>query len=459
MATNDSKKRKKRKAVAEFSFPIRPFLTFNLPSEGENSETDSHHFLEKRFSGTIVGTSVWIDDCTVVPASDGGDSISAVDLIYRYGCFGKGSLSRSKPGDVQRKRKAEAERLANEKLTKMMTRPQANPDGNDIDEEELARLHDLDRSPDVQHEETLLVVSPPSKRVDRGTMEAFQFSADDDWDDIACPSTSDGEGHEWEHQDQNATSVPKPMIEDKSPASSSPESPTRDHEVIACTEKPSENTNCGGEVEDQVKDAASPKPEDDLPFQERLVLSLEEAFFLHFSLDCLNVRNDDGCVLSTKDLWQLCCDLQPTFVSRYVVYHYFRAKGWVCRPGLKFGVDFLLYKTSPEFYHSEYGVVVALDNTSAESTSSGAESRTIGSVSWPLSWRELIRLERVGESVAKKILLAVIKYPVPRPQADVDCFLRLRQFSVEVCWCVSLCIFLSYCEEITCSTCSQQEAT
>ena len=77
----------------------------------------------------------------------------------------------------------------------------------------------------------------------------------------------------------------------------------------------------------------------------------------------------------------------PDFVTRYAAYHHFRSKGWVVRPGTKFGADFLLYKEGPAYYHASYSVVVQTDDHR-------------------LSWPDLSGLNRVTETAAKEVLLA-----------------------------------------------------
>lgn len=47
--------------------------------------------------------------------------------------------------------------------------------------------------------------------------------------------------------------------------------------------------------------------------------------------------------------------LQPDnpFIVNYVVYHHYRSLGWVVKSGVKFCVDYLLYKRGPVFDHAE----------------------------------------------------------------------------------------------------------
>ena len=41
------------------------------------------------------------------------------------------------------------------------------------------------------------------------------------------------------------------------------------------------------------------------------------------------------------------------FLINYVVYHHYRSLGWVVKGGIKFCVDYLLYKRGPVFSHAE----------------------------------------------------------------------------------------------------------
>ena len=41
------------------------------------------------------------------------------------------------------------------------------------------------------------------------------------------------------------------------------------------------------------------------------------------------------------------------FLINYVVYHHYRSLGWVVKGGIKFCVDYLLYKRGPVFAHAE----------------------------------------------------------------------------------------------------------
>lgn len=93
---------------------------------------------------------------------------------------------------------------------------------------------------------------------------------------------------------------------------------------------------------------------------EHLQLTLEEAFFLAYGLGVLQITDpeDGGNTLDVHQLLDLArrhsyfpplepgAALEPDdpFLLNYVVYHHFRSLGWVVKPGIKFGVD---YRTSP----------------------------------------------------------------------------------------------------------------
>jgi tRNA-splicing endonuclease subunit Sen2 len=133
---------------------------------------------------------------------------------------------------------------------------------------------------------------------------------------------------------------------------------------------------------------------------EHLQLSLEEAFFLVFAVECIAVslsRSElatteggqstapltiqecwlqfakcslsaekstiiNECSLQTQQSRTLCNKFQwradNPFIVRYVVYHYFRSQGWIVKDGLKYGTDFLLYRKGMVFGHSQYAVKV-----------------------------------------------------------------------------------------------------
>lgn len=94
--------------------------------------------------------------------------------------------------------------------------------------------------------------------------------------------------------------------------------------------------------DDTVADPEIPKTivPDPFPLAESLVLFMEEALFLHFTLKCLTIVDLNGQLMATHALTQKFMSMNPHFVRNFVVYQYFRAKNWIVKSGLKFGGDF-----------------------------------------------------------------------------------------------------------------------
>ncbi|XP_043495969.1 tRNA-splicing endonuclease subunit Sen2 [Polistes fuscatus] len=140
------------------------------------------------------------------------------------------------------------------------------------------------------------------------------------------------------------------------------------------------------------------------PVMESLHMSFEETFFLMFALDCLQLIHFDGSLMDIHSAWLYFCEEDKNFIQNYVVYHYFRSKGWVVKSGLKYGGDFLLYKQGPSFYHASYIVIIdVVDADSLTKIPSKSSRKT--------SWSNLIGLDRLSECAAKEILFAQVLWP------------------------------------------------
>lgn len=94
------------------------------------------------------------------------------------------------------------------------------------------------------------------------------------------------------------------------------------------------------ETENYLKEITPKIKHESFPVQETLHLTFEETFFLLYGLGCLNLIDFDGNLLDIDSAWHFFCKADKNFVQNYVVYHYFRSKGWVVKPGLKYGGDF-----------------------------------------------------------------------------------------------------------------------
>ena len=147
---------------------------------------------------------------------------------------------------------------------------------------------------------------------------------------------------------------------------------------------------------------------DPYPVDEHLQLTSEVATYLTMEQDVLQVSSPDGSPVNTDSLWTHFLSMNDRFVEQYTAYRYYRSKGWVPKSGLKFGVDFLLYKQGPSFYHSSYAVVVTLIEQSLEPN---LESLCKPRVAAGLTWREVIALDRVNEAAGKELIVCYVVKP------------------------------------------------
>jgi len=83
-------------------------------------------------------------------------------------------------------------------------------------------------------------------------------------------------------------------------------------------------------------------------------LSLIEALFL--------LKNDKITILDPKteklyshdEFYEICKKIHHKFEEKFVIYQDLRQKGYIPRPGLKFGADFVVYKKGPGLEHSPF---------------------------------------------------------------------------------------------------------
>lgn len=73
--------------------------------------------------------------------------------------------------------------------------------------------------------------------------------------------------------------------------------------------------------------------------------------------------------------------------DRYKVYEYMKGKGFVVKNGIQFGVDFLLYRGSPDQYHAEWCCLV---------------------VDGPVPWSKIKTIARLAQDVRKRLVLCQV---------------------------------------------------
>lgn len=125
-------------------------------------------------------------------------------------------------------------------------------------------------------------------------------------------------------------------------------------------------------------------------FDKPLELSLIECTYLS-QQKRLNVRgHDDDKILSVDDLLKLGSERSDEFKDRFIVYSQLREKGYVVRPGLKFGTDFAVYERGPGKDHAPFLVHVIPQRKGVV----------------PL---DIVRAGRLATSVRKKFIIATVK--------------------------------------------------
>lgn len=122
---------------------------------------------------------------------------------------------------------------------------------------------------------------------------------------------------------------------------------------------------------------------------EYLQLCAEEAFYLMAEVGILSVMNKEGKQLSSSELWIHFSKISKSFGAKYSAYVHYRIGNWIPKSGLKFGVDFLLYKEGPLSYHSSFAAMVK-----------EAKQKSL-----PITWKEVIALNRVNEGAGKDLLI------------------------------------------------------
>ncbi len=116
-------------------------------------------------------------------------------------------------------------------------------------------------------------------------------------------------------------------------------------------------------------------------------LSLIEAYYLlnNGEISIYDVKNSSH--LSTKEFHEIATKIHFKFEEKNVIYRDLRERGYVPRPGLKFGADFVVYKRGPGLEHSSFIVHVL-----------PADSK--------ISAIDMVRAGRLATSVRKKFVIA-----------------------------------------------------
>ncbi|KAG9104297.1 tRNA splicing endonuclease subunit sen2 [Ceratobasidium sp. 370] len=172
---------------------------------------------------------------------------------------------------------------------------------------------------------------------------------------------------------------------------------------------------------------AEPEPEEEFTApedMEHLQLTLQEAYFLCWGLGCLRILDPaNGQYISSDALLPTFLSAYTTplldssteearpdnpFLVNYAVYHHYRSLGWVIRGGIKFCVDYMLYKRGPVFTHAEFAlVVIPVYEDLADKDTSPFQLQNTDRFSW--SW--LSTINRINTQVKKTLILVYVTIP------------------------------------------------
>ncbi|KAH9888946.1 hypothetical protein C8Q73DRAFT_708732 [Cubamyces lactineus] len=287
-------------------------------------------------------------------------------ILWRRGFFGKGDLSRSEPSWLARQ--INARKAAGNYMTSEEIREKRRAE---------RRQFKLDRA---------AAIARAAAEAEAAFAEGRQAAP------TVIPS-----GATWKPQQQQPSEGP-----------SLPEAPPED------SDEDGEGEGEGGEEEEPLENV------------EHLQLTLQEAWFLVWNLDCLTVLDPQtNEPMTLEQIWRAFQDVHsipppqsPTdpqalrfdnpFLVHYAAYHYYRALGWVVKGGIKFCVDFLLYKRGPVFHHAEFAVVVIPvyeDPADQESSPFNLPN------SQTFSWTWLSTVNRVNSQVQKTLILTYVTIP------------------------------------------------
>ena len=330
----------------------------------------------------------------------------AVRALWESGFFGKGSLSRSEPSWLDREKKRRGV-TANETSEEFTAQRRAE---RKKFKQERARKEREAIEAKLMEESGTRGNGHMGKRTARSRYEGFNGGPVD--------TLAESVESLFEQQPLSPP-VPPPITLSLSDAANRAETGKEDYFPPSCNESAAGDIPKPTERDLEAEAAA-------IENQEHLQLNLSEAFFLTYALGILQIRAQATSALLTSEtlftLFRQHCyfparepqDLQPDdpFVLQYVAYHHFRSLGWVVRPGIKFGVDWLLYLRGPVFSHAEFAIIVLPAYThpywrstpELQKSSEKKESK---------SWWSLHCVNRVQSQVRKSLVVCYVEVPTP----------------------------------------------
>ncbi len=124
-----------------------------------------------------------------------------------------------------------------------------------------------------------------------------------------------------------------------------------------------------------------------------LQLSLFDALYL-LEREKIEIYKD-GEIINKTEFLEFADKNYNRFYEKYIVYEDLRKKGYIPRAGMKFGVDFVVYKKGPGIDHSPFMVHIEHDHLVID----------------PIL---LLRAGRLATSVKKKFITAIVSKGYPK---------------------------------------------
>jgi tRNA-intron endonuclease len=122
-------------------------------------------------------------------------------------------------------------------------------------------------------------------------------------------------------------------------------------------------------------------------FAKPLELSVIEAFYLLKNEMITLFDPQQNKFLTSDEFYEIGKKIHHKFEEKFIIYQDLREKGYIPRPGLKFGADFVVYKRGPGLEHSPF-IVHVLPHDSK------------------ISAIDMVRAGRLATSVRKKFVIA-----------------------------------------------------
>ena len=116
-------------------------------------------------------------------------------------------------------------------------------------------------------------------------------------------------------------------------------------------------------------------------------LSLIEAYYLLERDEITIFDVKDNKFMESMKFHEIAKSIHHKFEEKYIIYKDLREKGYIPRPGLKFGADFVVYKKGPGLEHSLFMVHVLPHNSEITAI-------------------DMVRAGRLATSVRKKFVIA-----------------------------------------------------